>query len=57
MRKGICYGIEVKGDNGRQSDAQKEFQIRFEAAGGVYVLAKGIDEVERSLEPAPKHAA
>jgi hypothetical protein len=49
MRKGVCYGIECKGDKGRQSDAQKEFQVRFEAAGGVYVLAKGIDEVENTI--------
>jgi hypothetical protein len=46
MRKGVCYGIEFKAEKGRQSDAQKEFQVRFEAVGGVYVLAKGIDEVE-----------
>ncbi len=46
MRNGKCYGIEVKAEKGRQSDAQKEFQVRFEAAGGVYILAKGIDEVE-----------
>jgi hypothetical protein len=49
MKCGTCYGIEVKGPKGRQSDAQKEFQVRFEAAGGVYVLAKGIDEVEAAL--------
>jgi hypothetical protein len=50
MHKGVCYGIEVKGEKGKQSDAQKEFQVRFEAAGGMYILAKGIDEVERVID-------
>jgi hypothetical protein len=49
MHKGVCYGIEVKAEKGKQSDAQKEFQVRFEAVGGVYVLAKGIDEVEKAM--------
>jgi len=49
MHKGVCYGIEVKAEKGRQSDAQKEFQVRLEAAGGVYVLARGIDEVEKAI--------
>jgi hypothetical protein len=34
---------------GKQSDAQKEFQARFERGGGVYVMARGTDEVERAL--------
>lgn len=49
MHKGVCYGIEVKAEKGKQSDAQKEFQLRFEAAGGVYIVAKGIDEVEKAV--------
>ena len=49
LKNGVCYGIEVKGPKGTQSDAQKEFQVRFEVAGGVYILAKGIDEVAARL--------
>ena len=49
LKGGTCYGIEVKGPKGTQSDVQKEFQVRFEAAGGVYVLAKGIEEVAARL--------
>jgi hypothetical protein len=35
MHKGVCYGIECKGDKGRQSDTQKEFQARFGAAAEI----------------------
>jgi hypothetical protein len=35
MRKGVCNGIEIKGEKGRMSGAQKEFRARFETAGGV----------------------
>lgn len=38
--EGKFIGIEVKASNGRQSDAQKDFQQRLEAAGGLYVLAR-----------------
>jgi hypothetical protein len=46
LNGGVCYGIEVKGPKGFQSDAQKEFQEKFENAGGVYILAKGIEDCE-----------
>lgn len=49
LKAGTCYGIEVKGEKGKQSDAQKEFQVRFEAAGGVYVLARSIDDVGQAV--------
>lgn len=39
----ILYGIEVKAALGRQSPAQKLFQRDFEANGGVYILARGVD--------------
>jgi Holliday junction resolvase len=47
--KGRFIGIEVKAEKGRQSDNQKEFQRQLEAAGGLYILAKGIDGVEDQL--------
>lgn len=37
MHKGVCNGIEVKAE-GKQGDAQEEFQVRFEAAGGRYIF-------------------
>jgi hypothetical protein len=50
---GQYVGIEVKGAKGRQSDNQKEFQRRLEAAGGKYVLAYSLDDV---LNAFPKAA-
>jgi hypothetical protein len=47
--KGQYVGIEVKAPKGRQSEHQREFQRKLEAAGGKYVLAYSIDEVERAL--------
>ena len=49
MRKSVYYGIDVRAEKGRQSDAQKEFPVRFEAAGGVYILAKHIEDVEKAI--------
>lgn len=49
VMKGQYVGIEVKRQGGKQSDGQKEFQQQLEAAGGLYILAMSIDDVERNL--------
>ena len=36
--------IEVKIGRDRQSEAQKEYQRKVEAAGGIYIIAKTFDE-------------
>jgi len=41
---GKSYKIEVKIGKDRQSEAQKDYQMRIEAAGGVYYIAKSFDE-------------
>jgi VRR-NUC domain len=41
--------IECKAPNGKQSDLQRQFQEKVEAEGHVYVLAFGVDDVERVL--------
>lgn len=45
---GVCQGrfiaIEVKTRTGRQSDTQREFQRHVEQHGGVYVLARSVDD-------------
>jgi hypothetical protein len=46
---GQFVGIEVKAPKGLQSDHQKEFQAKLEAAGGKYVLAYSLDDVISSL--------
>jgi predicted LPLAT superfamily acyltransferase len=47
--KGQFVGIEVKTLKGKQSDHQKEFQERLEAAGGRYLLARSLDDVMKCL--------
>lgn len=42
---GQYVGIEVKAPKGKQSDHQKEFQKKLEAAGGKYVLAYSLEDV------------
>jgi Holliday junction resolvase len=41
---GQYVGIEVKAARGRQSEHQKEFQKKLEAAGGKYILAYSLDD-------------
>lgn len=43
--KGKFVGIEVKAPTGRMSADQILFQKRLEAHGGVYVLAKSVEDV------------
>ncbi|SRR5260221_6482461 len=46
---GMYVGIEVKGTGGRQSDNQKEFELRLQAAGGEYILAYTIEDVQKFI--------
>jgi len=41
--------IEVKSDGGRQTEDQSNFQRMIERFGGVYVLARSVEDVERAL--------
>jgi len=54
---GQFVGIEVKAPKGKQSDHQKEFQRKLEAAGGRYILAyfevkKAFDDAIAEIEQA-----
>jgi hypothetical protein len=42
-------GIEVKAPNGEQSQMQREFQTEFEKAGGIYILARSLEDVTKRL--------
>lgn len=42
--------IECKTERGRQSDDQKSFQRMIETFGGLYVLARSLEDVDRALE-------
>jgi hypothetical protein len=41
--------IECKAPNGKQSELQKQFEQRVKAEGHLYVLAFGIEDVEKAL--------
>lgn len=47
--RGRYVGIECKAPKGRQSPNQKIFQENLEKAGGLYILAKSIEDVEEGL--------
>lgn len=47
--KGRPLAIEVKSKTGRLSDEQKYFLRRFEAAGGIAIVARSVQDVENIL--------
>lgn len=46
VKDGRVVHIEVKMPGGRQSEKQKKFQKDLEAAGGEYILARSVEDVE-----------
>lgn len=42
---GQFLAVEVKSDTGRQSEAQRNFQQMVEAFGGLYILARRVDDL------------
>lgn len=50
VHNGKHIEIECKTDVGRQSPAQKIHQKRIEAAGGVYILARSVEDVNKVLD-------
>jgi len=47
--KGVYYGIEVKDTKGKQNPNQILYQKNLEKAGGVYILAKSLDDVTKVI--------
>jgi len=43
--KGLFLGIEAKDPKGKQSLSQKVHQQNIENSGGIYILAKSLDDV------------
>ncbi|MFQ5445181.1 MAG: VRR-NUC domain-containing protein [Nitrospinales bacterium] len=43
---GKYVGIEVKSEKGRQTKYQRWFQEDLEEAGGVYLLARSVEDIE-----------
>jgi len=46
VKDGKVIHIEVKRPGGRQSEKQKQFQADLEVAGGKYLIATSIDDLE-----------
>ena len=46
VKNGFTVFIEVKAPNGKQSDDQKIFESSIRNAGGVYILARSLEDVE-----------
>ena len=46
IKEGVTYYIEIKSATGRQSEYQKEFQKKCEKAGGLYILARSVEDVK-----------
>lgn len=49
---GRFVGIEVKAAKGRQSEAQKNWEENCTQAGGLYVLARSVEDVQNFLKAA-----
>src|ERR1017187_9391474 len=50
MVNGVYIGIEVKDTKGNQNANQIAFQRELEEAGGMYILATSIDDVQGGIE-------
>lgn len=47
---GVFYAVEAKTPNGTQSEWQKKRQREIENAGGVYILARSVGDVEKIIQ-------
>jgi hypothetical protein len=54
---GQAFGIEVKASKGRQSQAQKNWQRAWEKRGGIYILARSVEDVYKGLDIYPDEDA
>jgi len=53
---GHAVFVEIKAPDGRQSDKQKVFEQRVNAAGAVYVLARSLEDVIEQVRPLQSEA-
>lgn len=47
---GRAFAIEVKTGRGQQRDAQKNWQKAWEKRGGIYILARSVEDVYKGLD-------
>ena len=53
LAPGKAFAIEVKAPRGKQRDAQKNWQDAWEKRGGIYILARSLDDVYAGLDITP----
>jgi len=46
---GVPLAVEVKAEDGRQRTQQGKFQIAWEKAGGVYLIARSVADAQRQF--------
>ena len=47
---GLAFGIEAKAAKGTQREAQKNWQKAWEKRGGIYILARSVEDVYKGLD-------
>lgn len=50
---GRAFAIEVKAPRGKQRDVQVAWQVAWEKRGGIYILARSLDDVYKGLDIKP----
>jgi Holliday junction resolvase len=48
-KKGIALAVEVKIDKDKQSSYQIEFEKQYKKRGGIYIIAKTLEDVTKIL--------
>jgi len=51
---GRALAVECKSPKGKQTEAQRKWQADFEACGGLYILARTLDDLEDGLTTSEK---
>lgn len=54
IHPGRAFAIEVKTDKGKQRTAQAAWQRAWEKRGGIYILARSVEDVYRGLDIHPE---
>jgi len=49
---GVALYIEVKSETGRQREEQKTFEANIRRCGGIYILARSLEDVTSEIERA-----
>ena len=49
--RAVFLSIECKSLTGRQRESQKAFQRVLESMGGIYIIARSVEDVDAVLEP------